>query len=751
MTTYENFKFDVDADGIALITWDMPGRSMNVLSQGSMADMAAIIEKIMSDDAIKGAVLTSGKDAFCAGADLSMMGGQAGGGSGGGSPEDRVKAMYEGNLKFNMLLRSLETCGKPVAAAINGTALGGGLEVTLACHYRVASDNPKTQIGLPEAKVGLLPGGGGTQRLPRLIGAQAALPLILQGTSLDPQKALKAGIVHKVVPAAELVSAAKAWLKEGLAQPKVKLGKKGPEVYAIAIQPWDREGYRVPGGDPHSKGGGQVFTIGNATLHKQTHGNYPAQKYIMSCVYEGLQVPIEAGLRIETRYFTRLLMDPRSKAMIRSLFLSMQELAKGARRPSGIAPFQVKKLGILGAGMMGAGIAYVSAQAGMEVVLLDTEQANAEKGKAYSEKLLAKALERGKTTQEKADKLLGLIKPTTNYDDLKGADLVIEAVFESREIKAEVTKKAEPQLAAGGIYGSNTSTLPITGLAEASASPENFIGIHFFSPVDKMQLVEIIMGKKTSDETLAKAMDYVKQIRKTPIVVNDSRGFYTSRCFGTYVGEGLAMLGEGVPPAMIENVGKMTGMPMAPLALNDEVSLDLAYKVREQTKKDLGDKYVGSPADDLVKKMVVDLGRVGKKAGKGFYDYPADGKKKLWPGLADLVGKSENPDDLDVQELKNRFLYIQALEAARCFEEGVVTDVRDADVGAILGWGFAPWAGGPLSLIDMVGAKEFVEACDELAQKYGPRFTPSKLLRDMASKGETFYGRFAPGKEKAAA
>ena len=750
MTTYENFKFEVDGDGIALVTWDMPGRSMNVLSQSSMGDMASIIEKIMSDDAIKGAVLTSGKDAFCAGADLSMMGGQAGG-SGEGSKEDRVKAMYEGNLKFNMLLRGLETCGKPVAAAINGTALGGGLEVTLACHYRVASDNPKTQIGLPEAKVGLLPGGGGTQRLPRLIGAQAALPLILQGTSLSPEKALKAGILHKVVPAAELVSAAKAWLKEGLAQEKIKLGKKGPEVHAIAVQPWDMPGYKVPGGDPNGKGGSQVFTIGNATLHKQTHGNFPAQRYIMSCVYEGLQVPMEAGIRIETRYFTKLLQDPRSKAMIRSLFLSMQELAKGARRPSGVAPFQVKKLGILGAGMMGAGIAYVSAQAGMEVVLLDTDQANAEKGKAYSEKLLKKALERGKTTQEKADKLLGLIKPTTNYDDLKGADLVIEAVFESRDIKAEVTKKSEPMLADGGIYGSNTSTLPITGLAEASAKPDNFIGIHFFSPVDKMQLVEIIMGKKTSDETLAKAMDYVKQIRKTPIVVNDSRGFYTSRCFGTYVGEGIAMLGEGVPPAMIENVGKMTGMPMAPLALNDEVALDLAYKVREQTKKDLGDKYVSGPADELLEEMVVKLGRVGKKAGKGFYDYPADGKKKLWPGLADLVGKAQDPDDLEVQELKNRFLYIQALEAARCFEEGVVTDVRDADVGAILGWGYAPWSGGPLSLIDMVGTKEFVETCDKLAQKYGPRFTPNKLLRDMASKGETFYGRFAPGKEKAAA
>lgn len=748
MTTYENFKFDVDADGIALAVWDMPGRSMNVLSQSSMADIASIIETIMSDDKIKGAILTSGKAAFCAGADLSMMGGQAGG-SGAGSKEDRVKAMYEGNLAFNMLLRRLETCGKPIAAAINGVALGGGLEVTLACHYRVVADNPKIQLGLPEAKVGLLPGGGGTQRLPRLIGAMAALPLILQGTALDPQKALKAGIVHKVVPAAELIDAAKAWLKEGLAQPKVKLGKKGPEVYAIAIQPWDREGYRIPGGGPHDKNGGSVFTMGNATLHKTTHGNFPAQQYIMSCVYEGLQVPMEAGLRIETRYFTKLLMDPRSKAMIRSLFLSMQELGKGARRPANVPAFTVKKLGILGAGMMGAGIAYVSAQAGMDVVLLDTDQANAEKGKAYSEKLLAKSVERGKTTKEKADALLARIKPTTNYDDLKGADLIIEAVFESREIKAEVTKKAEPMIAAGGIYGSNTSTLPITGLAEAAKKPEDFIGIHFFSPVDKMQLVEIIVGKRTSQETLAKAMDYVKQIRKTPIVVNDSRGFYTSRCFGTYVGEGLAMLAEGIKPAIIENVGRMTGMPMAPLALNDEVSLDLAYKVREQTKKDLGDKYVSGPADKLIEKMVVELGRVGKKAGKGFYDYPADGKKKLWTGLAELAKTHKDIEDVEVDELKKRFLYIQALEAARCFEEGVVTDVRDADVGAIIGWGFAPWTGGPLSLIDMVGVKAFVETCDNLAQKYGERFKPNKLLRDMAEKGDTFYARFAP--EKAAA
>ena len=748
MTTYENFKFDVDSDGIALAVWDMPGRSMNVLSQSSMADIASIIETIVSDDNIEGAILTSGKPAFCAGADLSMMGGQAGG-SGEGSKEDRVKAMYEGNLHFNMLLRRLETCGKPIAAAINGVALGGGLEVTLACHYRVVADNPKIQLGLPEAKVGLLPGGGGTQRLPRLIGAQNALPLILQGTALSPEKALKAGIVHAVAPADQIVDTAKAWLMEGLSKPKIKLGKKGPEVYEIAVQPWDKPGYRIPGGGPHDKGGSTAFTIGNATLHKTTHGNFPAQQYIMSCVYEGLQVPMEAGLRIETRYFTKLLMDPRSKAMIRSLFLSMQELGKGARRPAGVAPFTVKKLGILGAGMMGAGIAYVSAQAGMEVVLLDTDQANAEKGKDYSVKLVAKGVDRGKVSKEKGDELLARITPTTNYDDLKDADLIIEAVFENRGIKAEVTKKAEPMLAAGGVYGSNTSTLPITGLAEAAKKPEDFIGIHFFSPVDKMQLVEIIMGQRTSQETLAKAMDYVKQIRKTPIVVNDSRGFYTSRCFGTYVGEGLAMLAEGIKPAIIENLGRQTGMPMAPLALNDEVSLDLAYKVREQTKKDLGDKYVAGPADALIEKMVVELGRVGKKAGKGFYDYPADGKKKLWTGLAVLAHTHKDIDDVDVEELKNRFLYIQALEAARCFEEGVVTDVRDADVGAIIGWGFAPWSGGPLSLIDMVGVKNFVETCDTLAQKYGERFKPNKLLRDMAEKGDTFYARFAP--EKAAA
>jgi len=429
----------------------------------------------------------------------------------------------------------------------------------------------------------------------------------------------------------------------------------------------------------------------------------------------------------------------------------MQELGKGARRPEKVEPTSVKKLGVIGAGMMGAGIAYVSAQAGMEVVLLDTTQEAADKGKAYSTKLLDGQIAKGRSTPEKKDKLLGLIKATTSYDDLKGCDLVIEAVFENREIKAEVTKKAEAQLTAKGVFGSNTSTLPITGLAEASVRPENFVGIHFFSPVDKMALVEIITGKKTGDYALAMAVDYVKQIKKTPIVVNDSRGFYTSRCFGTYVQEGQEMLAEGITPALIDNVGRMTGMPRGPLELADDVALDLAYKVGEQTKKDLGDKYVDTPAAALIENMVAKLGRYGRKNGKGFYDYPADGgKKRLWPGLKDIVKikvASSTPELVD--ELKKRFLYRQAIEASRCFEENVVTDPREADVGAILGWGFAPYTGGPLSLIDTVGTKKFVEECDRLAQKYGKRFLPGKLLRDMAEKGETFYGRFNPAKKAA--
>ena len=476
---------------------------------------------------------------------------------------------------------------------------------------------------------------------------------------------------------------------------------------------------------------------------KTTFGNYPAQKAILSAVYEGIQVPMDAALRIETRYFLNNMASPSAKSMVRSLFLSTQALSKGANRPAGFDKSVVKKVSVLGAGMMGAGVAYVQAMAGIETVLIDQTQEAADKGRDYAKKLLDKAVSRGKMTQEKADGILKLITPTTDYAHVKKSDLVIEAVFENREIKADVTAKAEAMLGPKAVFGSNTSTLPITGLAKASKRPKNFIGIHFFSPVDKMGLVEIIMGKKTSQETLAKAVDYVLAIRKTPIVVNDSRGFYTSRCFGTYVQEGQEMLAEGIKPAIIENVGKMTGMPVAPLAMADEVALDLAYKVAQQTKKDLGDKWVETASQKIIATMVEDRQRFGRKNGKGFYDYHADGTKSLWPGLSELapVKIDECPPALR-DELKKRLLYRQAIETARCFEEGVITDPRDADIGSILGWGFAPYTGGTVSLIDGMGVAKFVAECEALAKKYGPRFKPNKLLKEMAKNGETFYGRF---------
>jgi len=726
----ENFKIDVDADGIALITFDVPGRSMNTLTSGVMKEIPEWVERVKTDDAIKGAVLTSGKaSGFCAGADLGdMAGGMLAGGS--------LQEAYDAGWKLNGALRALETCGKPVAAAINGLALGGGLELTLACHYRVVGDNPKIQLGLPEAKIGLLPGAGGTQRLPRLIGVMGALPLILEGKPSSPQEALKAGFVHAVVAAGTEVAAAKEWIKT-----------KGD-----AVQPWDKKDFKVPGGTPHQPGGGTAFVMGNAMLRKQSYGNYPAQLSILKCVYEGIQVPIDAALRIESRYFAALSAHPTAKNMMRSLFLSMQELGKGARRPKDEAPTDAKKVGVLGAGMMGAGIAYVQALAGIETVLIDQTIEAAEKGKTYSINLLNKQIERGKMTKEKADGILSLITPTTDYALLKGADLIVEAVFETREIKAGVTKAAEAVIPETAVFGSNTSTLPISGLAEASIRPESFVGIHFFSPVDKMGLVEIILGKKTSALAVAVAVDYVKKIRKTPIVVNDSRGFYTSRCFGTYVAEGQEMLAEGIAPAIVDNVGRMTGMPRGPLELADDVALDLAYKVREQTKKDLGTAYVAGPSDALIEALVIKEGRLGRKNGKGFYDYPANkGPKTLWPGLADLVTvTTTEAEPAAVDELKKRFLYRQAVEAARCYAENVVTDPRDADVGAILGWGFAPWTGGPISLIDTVGLAKFVEEADRMAQAYGARFAPPQLLRDMAAKGETFYGNYKAAQQKAA-
>ncbi len=738
----ETFKFEIDSDGIALATFDVPGRSMNTLTGQVVQDIVTLAAEVASNDEIKGLVITSGKPSgFCAGADLGEMNQSAGGGAAQDEDEQtKLKKLFDRSFVLNKTFRELETCGKPVAAAINGLALGGGLELALACHYRVAAnDNPKLQLGLPEAKIGLLPGAGGTQRLPRLIGLMTASQYILEGKSMKADEALGLGVVNELAPTSELVEKAKAWAK---ANPNAKA-------------PWDEKGFKFPGGVPnqHPKAT-QISTMGNAMISSKTYGNYPAQTNILKCLYEGSQVPIDAGLRIETRYFIDTQQRPEAKGMIRSLFVSMQELSKGASRPAAPAKYEVKKAAVLGAGLMGAGIAHVQAMAGIETVLLDISQESAEKGKAYSKRILDKQVSRGKMSQEKADGILSLITPSTDYSQIKGADIVVEAVFEDTELKAKVTKMAEEHLADTAVMGSNTSTLPITGLAEASVRPENYIGVHFFSPVERMGLVEIILGDKTTEETLAKTIDYVLKIRKTPIVVNDFRGFYTSRCFGTYTQEGMEMLMEGIKPAIIENVGRQCGMPMGPLEVSDSVGLDTALKIGRQYAKAAGVDANEQPSSQFLAWLVEDKGRVGRKAGKGYYEYGDNGKPtRLWPDLSDKleVKVDECPPDLK-EELTKRFLFRQCIEVARCFEEGVITDARDADIGSILAWGFAPYTGGCASYMDLKwGIKAFVEEADRLADAHGERFRPNAMLREMAEKGETFYSRFPPAKQEKAA
>ncbi|WP_027000545.1 3-hydroxyacyl-CoA dehydrogenase NAD-binding domain-containing protein [Eisenibacter elegans] len=715
-------------NGIAVIAWNMEGYPQNVLNEDSMAAFEQNIDKALADAAVKGIIIASEKESFVAGADLKMLRSMLEQDSNAVTAEQAFKT----SLRLNLILRKYEAGGKPVVAAINGHALGGGFEICLASHYRVAIDNPKTKIGLPESKIGLLPGAGGTQRLPRLIGIEKAAPMLLEGKELSPQEALKLGIIDELVSdRAALIAAARKWIEanQGFIQPWDE-NKKGKIV--------GRSNYKVPGGNIQSPRGAQLMLPGTALLMGKTYGNYPAQLAIMKAVYEGLQVPIELALEIESRHFTTLLMGPVAKNMIRTLFFGIGDANKGEARPKDVPKTDTKKVGILGAGMMGAGIAYVSALAGIEVVLKDVSVEAAEKGKDYSRELLKKRVSRGKMTQEAADQVLALIKTSADAADLKGSDLIIEAVFENRELKAAVTKEAEAQLAETAVFGSNTSTLPISGLAEASARPKNFIGIHFFSPVDKMPLVEIIMGKETSDYALAVAIDYTMKIRKTPVVVNDSRGFYTSRCFGTYTSEGIEMVSEGIHPQLVESAGKMAGMPVGPLDVADAVAIDLAYKVMKQTEADTGEKIENIPSGKVVKKFVEELERFGKKNKKGFYEYPDGGKKFLWPGLAELYPvKAEQPS---LEYVKRRILHRQAIEAVRCLEEGVVRNPTDADVGSILAWGFAPYTGGVLSYIDMVGVAQFVKECDELADQCGERFRPTERLREMAKNGETFHG-----------
>jgi len=734
-----NFKIDVDADGIALVTWDMAERSMNVINTSVIEELGTLVDKVAADTAIKGVVVTSGKETFCGGADLTMLEGM-------GTvyanlvrtkgEEAAAAFVFDESRKLSQVYRRIETSGKPWVCALNGTAMGGGFEFALACHYRMAADNPRTRLGLPEVKVGLFPGAGGTQRVARMLPPADALQFLLKGDQLKVDRAKAMKLIDAVVPHADLIKAAKDWIKAG--------GK--------AKAPWDTEGFRLPGGPVYSKAGMMTFPAANAIYRRETYDNYPAARAILQVVYEGLQVPFDTALRIESRWFAKILRSPEAAAMIRSLFVSMQDLNKGARRPANEPPTSLKKIGVVGAGFMGAGIAQVSAAAGLQVALIDRDQETAEKGKAGLHKALSDRVMKGRMKGAERDELLARITPTADYGALKDCDLVIEAVFEDRKIKSEVIAKIQAVIGDNVILGSNTSTLPITSLASEFKDPTRFIGIHFFSPVDRMMLVEIILGKQTGSKALAVVLDYVRAIRKTPIVVNDSRGFYTSRVVGTYIREGHLMLTEGVPAAMIENVGRIAGMPVGPLALNDEVAVDLAWKILKATEADLGPKAVDPRQKKLLEEMVEKRGRFGRKNGKGFFDYPANGPKKLWPDLVDLQPKKLlAPEKIDVEELKLRLLGIQALETARCFEEKVLTDVREADVGSILGFGFAPFSGGTLSWIDMMGTKNFVALCRKLEKKYGPRFAPNKLLLDLAAKGEGFYQRFAPAKTKEAA
>jgi 3-hydroxyacyl-CoA dehydrogenase/enoyl-CoA hydratase/3-hydroxybutyryl-CoA epimerase len=716
--------YNKDEQGIVTLTMDLPGRPVNVINAVFGEALLAVIQKLQSEkESIRGVIITSDKDTFMAGADIDEM-----------FKETNPQAFFDRAQQLKAAFRYIETQGKPVVAAMNGTALGAGFESALACHRRIAIDNPKAQIGLPEVTLGLLPAAGGVTRMVRLLGLQPALTYLSEGKKVSPAEALRDGLIHELAADRnDLISKSKAWIAAN----------------TTARQPWDDASYKMPGGAPNTPKVAQILPVAPAVVAKKTHNNYPAPLAILSVAVEGALVDFDTASRIESRYFAKLATGKVSKNMIRVFWTQLNAINAGNSRPKGKpgAPghkgiqgkYSFKRVGVLGAGMMGSAIAHCVALSGMDCVLKDVSEDATTKGKAYSEKILKKRVEKGKMTKEKMEEVLNRIVTTTKAEDLKDCDLIIEAVFEDRQLKAKVTHEAEAQIASTAVFASNTSTLPITGLAEKSIRPDNFIGLHFFSPADKMPLVEIIVGKQTSDETLARAFDFVKAIKKTPIVVNDSRGFYTSRVFATYVLEGLTMLGEGINAHAIEAAGLQAGMPVGPLALTDEVSLSLLTHIRKQTIEDLkaeGKTVPQHPAYDVVDKMVNELKRLGKAAGAGFYEYPKDtGKKHLWGGLKENFPERKQADE---KEMIERMMFIQAIETVRCLQEGVLRNIPDANIGSIFGWGFAPFKGGTLQYINDYGVPEFAARAKALQDKYGERFEVPVLLAKMAAEGKTF-------------
>ncbi|WP_151743422.1 3-hydroxyacyl-CoA dehydrogenase NAD-binding domain-containing protein [Acinetobacter calcoaceticus] len=700
-------QYEKNADNIVILTLDSTGQSANTMNAEFRDSLDEATQKLKAETALAGVIFRSAKKTFFAGGDLDEL--------------IQVQPEHATDF-FNMVeklkghLRTIETLGIPVVAALNGTALGGGWEIALSCHHRIAINDPKSKFGLPEVTLGLLPGGGGIVRMVRLLGLQNAFPFLMEGKQFGVDKAKSLGLIHDTAEnEQELLDKAIAWIK----------------VNPKSQQPFDVKGYKIPGGDPKTPAVAQVLAIAPAMLRDKTKGCYPAPEAIMAAAVEGAQVDVDTALRIESRYFTELTTGQISKNMIGTFWHGLNAIKSGASRPADVAKWQATKVGVLGAGMMGAGIAYSTAIKGIPVVLKDVSVENAEKGKAYSQKLLDKRVSQGRMTAEKRDQVLSLITATASAQDLQGCDLIIEAVFENQELKAKVTQEAEQYLAEGGIFASNTSTLPITGLATASKDAQKFIGLHFFSPVDKMQLVEIIKGKNTSSDTLAKAYDFVQQIGKTPIVVNDSRGFFTSRVFGTFIQEGMRLLAEGVHPARIEMAALKAGMPVGPLAIQDEVSLTLTEHVASEARKALqaeGKDLPKTSVDEVVHTMIHELNRKGKAAGAGFYDYPENGKKHLWEGL----NRWQKDHGISEQDMIDRILFVQALDTLRCYEEGVLESVIDANVGSIFGIGYAPWTGGAIQFLNQYGTDKAEKRAEELAAKYGERFTPPTLLKTKA-------------------